>query len=47
MAVPKSERQNALIADAATGTADTHGGLWAILTQLDKEGNFYAISFAS
>jgi len=28
------------------GAADTHGGLWAILTQLDKEGNFYAISFA-
>jgi RNase H-like domain found in reverse transcriptase len=27
--------------------ADTPGGLRAILTQIDKEGNFYAISFAS
>ncbi len=34
-------------ADAATGTADTPGGLGAILTQVDKDGNFHAISFAS
>jgi RNase H-like domain found in reverse transcriptase len=27
--------------------ADTPGGLGAILTQVDKEGNFYAISFTS
>jgi len=47
MAFPKSDRQYALITDAATGTADTPGGLGAILTQVDQEGNFHAISFAS
>jgi len=47
MAFPKSDRQYALITDAATGTADTPRGLGAILTQVDKEGNFHAISFAS
>jgi RNase H-like domain found in reverse transcriptase len=29
------------------GMADTPGGLRAILTQVDKDGKFYAISFAS
>jgi RNase H-like domain found in reverse transcriptase len=47
MAFPKSNRLYALITDAATGTADTPGGLGAILTQVDKDGNFHAISFAS
>ncbi len=47
MAFPKSDRQYALITDVATGTADTPGGLGAILTQVDKDGNFHAISFAS
>jgi hypothetical protein len=47
MASPKSDRQYALITDTATGTADTPGGLGAILTQVDKEGNFHAILFAS
>ncbi len=47
MAFPKSDRQYALITDAATGTADTPGGLGAILTQVDKEGNFHTIFFAS
>jgi transposase InsO family protein len=47
MAFPKSNSQYALITDAATGTADTPGGLGAILTQVDKDGNFHAISFAS
>ncbi len=37
----------ALITDAATGTADTPGGLRPILTQVNKNGRFYAISFAS
>ncbi len=37
MAFPKSDQQYALITDAATGTADTPGGLGAILTQVDKE----------
>ncbi len=39
--------QYALITDAATGTAEFSGGLGAILTQVDKNGNHYAISFAS
>jgi len=47
VAFPKADRQYALITDAATGTADTPGGLGAILTQVDKNGNFYAILFAS
>ncbi len=47
MAFPRLDRQYALITDAATGTADTPGGLGAILTQVDKDGKFYAISFAS
>jgi hypothetical protein len=47
MAFPKADRQYVLITNAATGTADTPGRLWAILTQVDKDENFYAISFAS
>ncbi len=43
-AFPRIDRQNALITDVAKGTAR---GLWAILTQVDKDGKFYAISFAS
>jgi RNase H-like domain found in reverse transcriptase len=47
MAFSKADRQYALITDTAMGMANTPGGLRAILTQVDKEGNFYAISFAS
>jgi hypothetical protein len=47
MAFPRADCQYALITDAATGTADTPGGLGAILTQKDKFDNFYAISYAS
>ncbi len=47
MSFLKSGHQYALITYAATGTVDTPGGLGAILTQGDKEGNFHAISFAS
>ena len=47
MAFPRSDRQYALITDAATGTADFSGGLGAILTQVDNNGNHYAISFPS
>jgi hypothetical protein len=47
MAFPHADRQYPLITDAATGTADTAGGLGAILTQKDKYDNFYAISYAS
>jgi Reverse transcriptase (RNA-dependent DNA polymerase) len=47
MAFPKSDRQYALITDVATGTSDMPGGLGVILTQVDKDGNFNAILFAS
>ncbi len=47
IAIPKSDRQYALFTDVATGMADTPGGLGAILTQVDQDVNFHAISFAS
>jgi hypothetical protein len=47
MAFPRADRQYALITDAATGTSDTPGGMGAILTQIDQNGNHFAISFAS
>jgi RNase H-like domain found in reverse transcriptase/Integrase zinc binding domain/Reverse transcriptase (RNA-dependent DNA polymerase) len=47
MAFPRADRQYALITDAATGTADTAGGLGTILTQKDKYNNFCAILYAS
>ncbi len=45
MAYPRSDWQFALIMDVATGTAETPGGLGAILTQIDKSSNHFAISF--
>jgi hypothetical protein len=47
IAFPRADCQYALLTDAATGTADTAGGLGAILTQKDEFDNFYAISYAS
>jgi RNase H-like domain found in reverse transcriptase len=47
MAFPRADRQYALIANAATGTADTAGGLGTILTQKDELDNFFAISYTS
>jgi hypothetical protein len=47
MAFPRADRQYALITDAATGTADTTGGLGIILTQKDEFNNFFAISYTS
>ncbi len=47
MAFPRSDRQYALITDAATGTVESSGGLGAILAKLDAQGNHFAISFAS
>ncbi len=39
--------QYALTTNAATRTDDTPGGLGAILTQVNQDRKFYAISFAS
>jgi RNase H-like domain found in reverse transcriptase len=47
MAFPHSYRHYALITYAATGTADSPGGMGAILTQVGDHGNHYSISFAS
>jgi RNase H-like domain found in reverse transcriptase len=47
MAFPRADMQYALITDAATGMADTPGGLRAILIQKDKFHTFFAISNAS
>ena len=47
MAFPRSDRQYALITDAATGTAYFSGKLGAILMQVGNNGNHYAISFPS
>jgi hypothetical protein len=47
VAYPRSDRQYALIVDAATGSATEEGGLGAILTQVDSEGKFHVISYGS
>ncbi len=47
MAFPRADQKYALITDAATGTADSPGGLGTILTQKDKFDNYYTISYAS
>lgn len=47
VAFPRKDRQYALITDAATGDDNNPGGMGAILTQIDKDGKFYVISYAS
>jgi len=47
MAFPRADCQYAQITDAATRTANTPGGLGAILTQVAKDRKFYTISFTS
>ena len=44
---PRKDRQYALITDAASGDSNNPGGMGAILTQIDKEGKFYVIAYAS
>ncbi len=44
---PKKHLQYALITDAATGDDNHPGGMGAILTQVDKDGKFYVIAYAS
>jgi putative transposase len=44
---PKKNLQYALITDAATGDDNHPGGMGAILTQVDKDGKFYVIAYAS
>jgi hypothetical protein len=47
MAYPRADRTHALIEDASTGTETVEGGMGAILIQINKEGQFLAISHAS
>ena len=47
MAYPKTDRKYALIVDASPGTDSIEGGMGATLTQIDKLGKFYDISYAS
>ncbi len=44
---PKRHLQYALITDAASGDDQSPGGMGAILTQVDKDGKFYVIAYAS
>jgi len=47
LAYPKADPEYALITDTSFGDEHTDGGLGAILTQIDKEGRFYVIAYAS
>lgn len=47
LTLPRPDRQFAVIVDAATGSETTQGGLGAILAQLDHQGRFHAICYAS
>jgi hypothetical protein len=47
LAYPRKDRTYALITDASFGDENTPGGLGAILAQVDKDGVFYVISYAS
>jgi hypothetical protein len=47
MAYPRSDRTYALIVVASTGINSIEGEMGAILIQIDKEGKFHALSYAS
>ena len=47
VAYPRKGLQYALTTDACTGTEDQPGGLGAILSQIDKDGNHVALGYAS
>ncbi len=47
LAYPRADRQYTLITDASFGDEHTAGGLSTILTQIDKQDNFYIIAYAS
>jgi len=47
VAYPRSDRTYALITDASAGDDKKPGGLGAILTQVDRNGTFYVIAYAS
>jgi transposase InsO family protein len=47
VAYPRRGLQYALTTDACTGTDEHPGGIGAILTQIDKDGNHHALGYAS
>jgi hypothetical protein len=47
MAYPRADRTYALIVDASIGTNSIEGGMGAILCQIEKNGKFHSISYAS
>ena len=47
LACPRKSRQYAMTTDASIGDDDHPGGLGAILTQIDEDGNHLAIGYAS
>jgi hypothetical protein len=47
LAYPRADREYALITDASFGDDNTSGGLGAILAQIDQDGQFYIIAYAS
>jgi hypothetical protein len=47
LTLPRPDRQFAVIVDAATGSETTTGGLGAILAQIDAQGKFHAVCYAS
>ena len=47
LAYPRKNRQYALTTDASIGDDDHPGGLGAILSQIDEDGNHLAIGYAS
>jgi hypothetical protein len=47
LAYPRADREYAPITDPSFGDENTAGGLGAILTQMDTEGQFYIIAYAS
>jgi hypothetical protein len=47
VAFPRKDRQYALITDASCGDDNNPGGMGAILTQVDKDANFFVIAYAS
>ena len=44
MAYPRSDRTYAIIVDTSIGTAEIEGEMGAILTQINKNGVFHALS---
>jgi hypothetical protein len=47
VAYPRRGLQYTLTTDACTGTDDHPGGIGAILTQIDKDGNHHTLGYAS